>query len=115
MKAFICILCPTGCAITPRGGDAAEGFDGARCAKGVEYARQEMTDPRRTLSSLVKVTCGGRELVGVRLTNPIPKARIADAMALIRGLTAASPVAPGQTLAKNILGLDCDIVAIDRA
>lgn len=107
MRTYTCILCPNGCVVDP------ENFAGAKCPKGEAYVRQELTDPRRTISSLAKVTGGDRPLVGVRLTQPVPKARIMDAVRVLRELTLAAPVAAGAVVVRNLLGLGCDVVTLD--
>ncbi len=89
-------------------------FSGALCSKGLEYVVQELTDPRRTFSSLVKVEGGERPLVSVRITSAIPRERIPEAMAAIRRMRRIAPVRIGETLAENFLGLGCNLIAVDE-
>ena len=49
-------------------------------------------------------------LASVRLTAPIPKARIFDAMAEIRKCRLTAPVKAETVVIKGILGLDADVV-----
>lgn len=112
MRVFTCIICPNGCEMTCPDGDASVVL-GALCGKGKEYVRQELTDPRRTISSVALVDGGERPLVGVRITGPIPRDRIGEAMAAIRALRLEAPVGIGDVLAKNFLGTGCDLIAVD--
>ena len=110
---FICIVCPNGCRITAEPG-AEEGspvLRGAGCPRGEAYVLQELTDPRRTISTSAAVAGGEVPLVSVRLTAPIPKGRIFDAMEEIRKLRLAAPVAAGTVVLPRILGLDSDVIA----
>lgn len=113
MRTYTCIICPNGCEIALSGEPTNPTMDGALCKKGVEYVRQELTDPRRTISSLVRVDGGVRPLVSVRITSAIPRDRIVDAMDAIKAMHVRAPVAAGQTLSRNLLDLGCDVIAID--
>ena len=61
-------------------------MEGAGCPKGSSYLRQELADPRRNLATSARVLGGSMPLVSVRLTGPIPKARIGEALAAIQAL-----------------------------
>ena len=112
MRDYTCIICPNGCEITPeREGDSWT-FVGALCARGEAYVLQEMSDPRRTISSLVRVEGGVRPLVSARITKPVPRDRIGDVMRLVRSLSCRAPVRAGQVLATDLPG-GSDLIATD--
>ena len=100
-RQFTCIVCPQGCAITVcrEGGDAV--ISGNKCPRGEAYVRQELSDPRRSISSTVRVTGGTRPLVPVKTLHPIPKNKIFAGMAEIRSLTVQAPVSAGDILIGN--------------
>ena len=111
-RLFTCIVCPNGCEIEAE----YEGADvkrvaGNLCPKGRDYVTQELVDPRRTIASSVRVEGGASPLASVRLTAPIPKARIFDAMDAINRQTLTAPVAIGDVVISRLLGYDCDVVA----
>ena len=72
--------------------------------------KQELTDPKRNIATSVLVEGGESPLASVRLTAPIPKARIFDAMDEIRKCRLAAPVKAGTVVIKGILGLDADVI-----
>ena len=115
-RNFTCIVCPNGCDIAADyevaedGGVEVRSVEGQSCSRGAEYVRQELTDPRRTIASSVLVRGGELPLASVRLTAPIPKARIFDAMREIKKFTVDAPVEAGAILAPNLLGLGTDLV-----
>lgn len=111
-KTCICILCPNGCEmqVECEGGQFLS-CSGNLCRNGEKYARQEVVDPRRTISSSVLVDGGELPLVSVRLTAPIPRDRIFDVMALIRTLRLPAPVEAGCVVAENVLDLGSDLIA----
>ena len=113
LREFTCLVCPRGCALeadTEKTGD--DRVKGATCAKGVAYAVQELDDPRRTFSTSVRVLSGAAPLVPVRLTKPIPRAAIGEALGLIHALTLTAPVEAGQILLPDILGFGSAVIAV---
>ncbi len=114
-RIFTCIVCPNGCEITAdyeenEGAVNVTAVDGNLCRRGKEYVAQELTDPRRTIASSVRVDSGEFPLVSVRLTEPVPKNRIFDVMEEIRKCSVTAPVKTGTVLIHNILGLGSDVI-----
>lgn len=111
LKTFTCIVCPNGCQVTAELKDGAVlSVSGASCRRGEEYVRQEVTDPKRTIASSIYVEGGELPLASVRLSRPIPKARIFDVMEEIRRVHAAAPVKTGDVVIRNVLGLGSDVI-----
>ena len=54
---------------------------------------------------------GDQPLASVRLTGAIPKARIFDAMRAINASALTAPVAIGDVVIHDLLGLGCDVIA----
>ena len=111
MNEMICIACPMGCRLTVT--ETADGWmvTGNRCPRGRTYGIQEMTDPRRVVTSTIRVRGGVRTMVSVKVSAPIPKDEIFHLMAELRGLTVTAPIHIGDILVPNILGLGVDLVA----
>ncbi len=84
---------------------------GAGCPRGEAYFIQEITDPKRTLTSSVLVTGGEIPLCNVRLTEPVPIARIPDVMKEIRKMKIEAPLESGTVLIRDVLGLGSDVIA----
>ena len=111
-RNFTCILCPNGCDIPAEYQEKTLlSCTGNLGPKGEGYVRQELSDPRRTISSSVLVDGGTLPLVSVRLTAPVPRERIFDVMGYIHTLHITAPVQAGTVLAENILGLGSDLIA----
>lgn len=112
LKEFTCIVCPNGCEIQADIDEKGTVLtvDGASCQGGINYVRQELTDPRRTISSSVLVKNGALPLTSVRLTKPVPKNRIFDVMNEIKTVTLTAPVHTGDVILPNILGLESDVI-----
>jgi CxxC motif-containing protein len=117
-REFTCILCPNGCLIETEYDPARASEEipviksvcGNLCPRGAEYVRQELTDPRRTIATSILVTGGELPLASVRLTAPIPKDHIMDAMAEIRRYKVTAPVQVGTVVIHDIFGLGSDVI-----
>lgn len=110
-RVYTCILCPNSCEITVEyEGKTVLNTQGNKCDKGCEYVTQELTDPKRTVTSSVLVTGGVRPLASVRLTAPISRDLIFPLMEKLQTISLPAPVKPGQLVLKNVFDTDADLV-----
>jgi CxxC motif-containing protein len=111
-REIICIVCPTGCRIRVEGSDPQRlSVSGNECKRGEEYAVKEMTDPRRTLITTVRIDHAPLRRLPVRTNREIPKACIFPCMGVINRTRVEAPVAIGQVIIPDILGTGADVVA----
>lgn len=83
---------------------------GNTCPAGKAYAEEELTEPKRMVTSIVKVL--GRTMpLSVKTNIPIPKDKIFSVMEQIMAVTVTPPVKIGNIVIKNVLGTGADIVA----
>jgi len=105
-------VCPTGCAITATPDQSGNvNFEGYTCKRGLEYAQQEYFEPKRILTTTMRVENGRLPLVPVRSNKPIPKDRLNDAIKEVAQKIIEAPVKMGDILINNLLGLDAHIIA----
>ena len=106
-----CIVCPEGCEmeVLRAGGDFvfAEGI----CRRGQEYARREIENPCRVLTTTVPVIGGEIAMLPVRTREPIPKGLLMKAMAVAATVRVEAPVSAGDTVCPSIAGSEVDLVA----
>lgn len=111
-KKLVCIGCPKGCLITvDKNADGSLSITGNTCKIGEEYARNEVTAPKRTVTSIVRVSGAGSRVVPVKTKQEIPKEKIFECMAVINNTVVKAPVRLGEVLIRNIAGTGVDIVA----
>ncbi len=109
---LICITCPMGCTLNvTHEGEAIVDVDGATCKRGEQYAEEELTDPRRMVTTTVRVVGGLHPLVPVYTSAPIPKARIFDLLDLIREAEMEAPVRVGDVVLERVVDTDVDVLA----
>ena len=111
-KEFVCIRCPLGCNITveTEGADI-KNITGNTCPRGADYVTKELTDPRRIVTSLVRVKGGELPVVSVKTAADIPKDKIEDCIKALKGIELTAPVHMGDVVAENVCGTGVNIVA----
>lgn len=111
-KELNCINCPMGCLLTVTLTDGAiTEVTGNTCLRGEKYAHQELTNPQRMLTSTVRIHGGELPLLPVVSKTTLPKGKILDCAAALRGITVEAPIHTGDIIVSNILDLGVDIVA----
>ena len=110
VKDLICIRCPMGCSLHAEKKEDLITVTGNTCPAGKAYAEEELTEPKRMVTSIVKVT--GRTMpLSVKTSSPIPKDKIFAVMEQIMAATVEPPVKIGNIVIKNVLNTGSDIVA----
>ena len=108
---LICITCPKGCTLeVHREGDTVVKVEQG-CKRGHEYANRELVDPRRMVSSTVKISGGVHPLLPVYTSDAFPKPRIPELMSTLRSLKIKAPVRMNEVVIKDALGTGINILA----
>lgn len=115
VASLICINCPMGCRLTVDHTDKNNVIVvGNTCPRGAEYAKNEVTAPKRTVTGSVRVVGGAIPRVSVKTSEPIPKHLIFDSLNILKGITLNAPVAIGDVVLKNVCGCGADFVATKK-
>lgn len=111
LKEITCIGCPMGCRIVA---EVENGkilsVKGYSCNVGKKYAQEELTVPKRMVTSLVHVRGCARPLP-VRTSAPIEKSKIFDCLRAIRACQAIPPIHVGDVIIPKVCGTQSDIIA----
>ena len=111
MRELTCIGCPMGCALKAEICGEEITVSGNQCKRGEKYARTELLNPVRAVTSTVCITGGNIARLSVRTAQDVPKDKILDCMAEIRSFTACAPVRIGDILIENCAGTGVSIIA----
>lgn len=109
---LICIGCPLGCPLEARmEGSQVLTVTGHACRNGEAYARRELTNPRRIVTTTVRVSGGTLALVSVKTSAGIPRDRVLDCIRELKAIEVRAPVAIGDVLLENVCGTGVSVVA----
>ena len=114
MVNMICVSCPVGCDMSVKKTDNSVNVIGNKCAAGIKYAKEELTNPTRNIATNVKVVGGDILMLSVKTKKPVPKGQIMDIVNEIHKITVKAPVEIGDVILKNALNCGVDIVATRR-
>lgn len=107
-----CIGCPLGCSLTAEmDGREVTKVTGNNCGVGDKYARKELTNPTRIVTSTVTVSGGDLSAVSVKTASDIPKAKMFDCIRALKGLTVQAPVTIGQVILPDVCGTGVPVIA----
>ena len=111
-RELICIGCPMGCPVTVEleGGEIVN-VTGHTCKRGDVYARKEVTNPTRIVTSTVMVEGGTADMVSVKTRGDVPKGKIFECVQALKGLTVQAPVRIGDVILSDAAGTGVDIIA----
>ena len=111
-KDLTCIGCPLGCQLTVEleNGEVVSVI-GNTCKRGDDYARKEVTNPTRIVTSMVKVRGGNAPVVSVKTKSDIPKDKIFECVKALKVVWAQAPVSIGDVVLRDVVGTGVDIVA----
>lgn len=109
---YLCTGCPLGCRleVEHEDGEIVE-VRGFSCKRGKTFAVQEFSDPRRSVSTTVRVDGGRWARLPVKTAEQIPKDRVQELCDVLHRLTLRAPVAMGDVVLDDALDTGIDVVA----
>ncbi len=111
-RKLTCIGCPMGCPLTViMNGEEVVSVTGNTCKRGDIYARKEVTNPTRIVTSTVRVSGGSIDMVSVKTKEDIPKGKIFDCVKALKEVEVSAPVHIGDVILENVADTGVDIVA----
>lgn len=111
-RNLTCISCPLGCALTVvmDQGEVVS-VSGNTCKRGDIYARKEVTNPTRIVTSTVRVEGGSADMVSVKTKEDVPKEKIFACVEALKDIVVKAPVHIGDVIVPNVAGTGVAIVA----
>ena len=109
---LICIGCPLGCPLTVEmEGNEVKSVAGNTCPRGDAYAKKELTNPTRIVTSTVRVAGGRLAMVSVKTESDIPKGKIFDCVKALKDVELVAPVKIGDVVLENVAGTGVNVIA----
>lgn len=111
VRELTCIGCPLGCPLTVRMDGSEISVSGNTCKRGEDYAKKEVVNPTRIVTSSVHVAGGEITMVSVKTKQDIPKDKIFECMSEIRRASVQAPVAIGDVIIENCASTGVAVIA----
>ena len=111
MREMTCIGCPMGCAMLVKLENGEISVQGNACPRGEKYAKNEITCPKRMVTSTVRLLGGEICRLSVKTEAEVPKDMVMACMEAIRRVEIAAPVKIGCVVIENCAGTGVNVVA----
>ncbi len=112
MRTMTCIVCPKGCKLilAVENGTVTK-VEGNECKRGSMYASEEISAPKRVLTSTVAVLgMGTKRRASIKTNKAIPKELLFEAMEQIKNITVTTSLKRGSAVIYNLLGTGADVI-----
>ena len=110
-KKFTCIVCPVSCTLRVYQKEENIIVEGNSCKRGKVFGENEFINPKRMLTTTVKVVGSNLKRLPIISSDEIPKDRIFEIVQEIYKISVEAPIKRGQTIIENICGTGVDIIA----
>ena len=116
-RELTCIGCPMGCTLhVEMDNGSVLLVSGNTCPKGDVYARKEVTNPTRIVTTTVPVIGSETEtMISVKTEYDIPKDKIFDCMRALKNLNVQAPVHIGDVIVQNVANTGVNVIATKDA
>jgi CxxC motif-containing protein len=103
-RNLTCILCPRGCTLNVTVDGDNVFVTGNACPRGRHYGEEEVVAPKRTVTSIVRVSNREDVMVSVKTETPVAKSDIFKVMEEIRKTSVTAPVRVGDVILADVCG-----------
>ena len=108
MKEFVCIECPKGCRLKV---DDDMNVTGNTCIRGKTYAINELTCPKRVITSTVVIESKLVSRMPVMTENEVPKEKMFDIVKALDEVRLVAPVKCRDVVIENVCDTGVNIIA----
>ena len=115
MKKLYCITCPSGCLLTVIGTSFDMVVEGNKCDRGFDFAKHEMSNPSRTLTTTVRTKFPNVPVISVRTAGEIPRNALMDAMKELSEVMVEEELGCGDTLLEDVAGTGVSVIVTSFA
>lgn len=112
MREMTCLECPRGCQMSID--ESTLEVTGNNCPKGETFARAEITNPVRVLTSTVVIDSKTETMLPVRTLGPIPKSSMFAAMRYLKTVRTSAPVEVGDIIVPDLVDTGVPLIATKR-
>jgi len=111
-KHFVCVVCPVGCEIDAvHDGSKIMSMEGSKCEKSEEFVRQELIEPMRILTTIVRIQGARWPVIPVRSDKSVPKRLFPRIMRQLRRINLQAPVNMLDVVVSDVLHTGANVIA----
>ena len=104
----VCIRCPVGCHLVVNEKNGEVVVTGNNCPRGAEYGRQELKNPKRTITTIFKLKNNG--VLSVRTKGAVEKSKYMQVLSAIKSAKEPTSFKVGDILVKNVSDTGVDVI-----
>jgi len=90
-------------------------IEGNKCDRGIEFAKHEMSNPLRTLTTTVRTKFPGIPVISVRTAGEIPRNALMDAMNELSEVVVEEELSCGDTVLEDVAGTGVSVIITSSA
>ena len=107
-QELTCIVCPIGCRLT-----VTDDFvvSGNQCKRGAIFAKKELTQPMRKVTSSVTISQALYPRLPVVTDGEVPKHLIFPVMEVLQKVSVCAPVLIGDVIVENVCETGVNVIA----
>jgi CxxC motif-containing protein len=110
-KEYTCVACPKGCTVEVEfEDDEIKDISGFNCLKGKEYVKDEFHDPRRILTTTVKIRNAKFPRIPVRTETGVPKDKLDCCLEELNEVELVAPVNVGDVVIEDVCSTGIPVV-----
>jgi len=109
---MVCILCPKSCELIIDKSNENIKISGNKCKKGENYALEEMINPKRVVTSTVKIN-SHIPLLPVRTDKAVSKSEIFKIVKEIKKINIEAPIKIGTIIKENICNTGANLISTE--
>jgi CxxC motif-containing protein len=110
LKKLTCIICPLGCNLEINEDKGELKILGNKCERGIKYALEEIKNPKRIVTTTVRIKGGIYPVIPVKTSLPIPKDYIFPLLEKLSEIEISAPIPIEYKVLENIFNLGIDVV-----
>ncbi|AWZ47584.1 molybdopterin oxidoreductase [Clostridiaceae bacterium 14S0207] len=110
IRELVCIVCPKGCKLLVEKQDNKIIVSGNSCKRGEKYGINEVQNPKRVLTSTIRVINSKQKRISVKTTDAIPKEMLFNAMKEISKIEVKIPMKVGDIIKENFLNTKTNLI-----
>ncbi|HOC80515.1 MAG TPA: DUF1667 domain-containing protein [Bacilli bacterium] len=107
-KSLTCIVCPNGCRLEIE--TLSQRVSGNKCPRGITFAIDELTNPKRSITTTVHTTLLEYPVISVRTDGEIAKDKIRDLLALLKDIAITEYLPINTIIIHNVFGTNINVI-----